>query len=124
MIASVIAGVFLIGGCHQESVPPAPPVTDAQLQALRAQYRQTDATARVGVVTSVLESANLASVSKVPTKDFVEGDIITFMDSNGNVLTLGTVEKVNVDNLAVKYSTPDKKGRVPAPGDVAARFIH
>jgi hypothetical protein len=124
MIASVVAGLFLFAGCGQEPEPIAPPVTDAQLQNLRSTYRQQDATARVGVVTAVLESEHLASVGKVPTRDFTEGDIITFMDSNGKVLTLGKVEAVNADNLAVKYETPDKNGRAPMRGDVAVRFIH
>jgi hypothetical protein len=123
-VGMILTGVFFTGGCHEEQEPIAPPVTDAQLQSMRMEFHQQYPTARVGVVTAVLESENLASVGKVPTKDFTEGDIITFMDSNGKTLTEGKVEAVNADNLAVKYETPGKKGRAPMRGDVAVRIIH
>jgi hypothetical protein len=124
LIFAIIPTLFLIA-CHQQEEPPAPPVTEAQLSELRSTYHSQDPNARVGVVTAVLESSNLASVGKVPVKDFTVGDIITFLDSNGKVLALGKVEAVNPDSLTVRYDiSGDKSYRAPAVGDVAARFIH
>ena len=122
IITALVTTILTLTGCGSHEEPPAPPVTDAQLASLRATYRQ-DPVARVGVVTAVLDSANLASVGKVPVKDFATGDIITFMDSNGKILTMGKVEAISHDTLTVRYDFPQKDGRVPAPGDVAARFI-
>ena len=122
LITSFVA-LIVIAGCHSGSESVAPPVTDAQLANLREVYRQAYPASHVGVVTAVLDSDNLASVAKVPVKDFTVGDIITFMDSNGKTLTMGKVEAVNADNLAVHYETPGKNGRAPVPGDVAVRLI-
>jgi hypothetical protein len=124
LITALVPALLALTACHHEEEPPAPPVTDAQLTELRNTYHSQDSQARVGVVTAVLESSNLASVGKVPVKDFAVGDIITFMDSNGKVLTLGKVEAINFDTVTVLYTPPTDKGtRAPAVGDVAARFI-
>jgi hypothetical protein len=91
---------------------------------MRDEYRRTDPDARVGLVTAVLAADNLASVSDVPVKDFSVGDIITFVDTNGKTLTMGTVEAISHNTLTVKYSNPGPKGAVPVEGDAAVRAIH
>jgi hypothetical protein len=102
----------------------APPVTPEQLAQMRDNYRRTDSDARVGLVTAVLPSSSLAAVGSVPAKDFTIGDIITFVDSNGKVLTMGKVEAINQNSLTVRYAAPGPQGRVPVEGDAAVRAIH
>jgi hypothetical protein len=123
-IIAALLGVFLgLSGCRSAPEPIASPVTPAQLAHLRELYK-TDPEARVGRVSAVRPSDNLAAVRDVPVKDFTLGDIITFMDSNGKVLVLGTVETINADSLTVRYEMPGPQSRAPAPGDVAVRAIH
>jgi hypothetical protein len=125
LTVAALAGLVLgFSGCSSSSAPPAPPVTPEQLTQLQQTYRNQRPDARVGEVTAVLSSSNLASISDVPVKDFTEGDIITFLDSNGKVLTMGKVEAVTENSLTVKYDPPGKGGREPAIGDVAVRLIH
>jgi hypothetical protein len=124
MIAALLAVWLGLSGCQPVSEPIAPPVTPAQLAHLQETYRKTDPEARVGRVTYVLASSNLAAVGSVPVADFTPGDVMTFMDSNGKVLVLGTVETVNANSLTVKYEQPGPKSRAPLEGDVAVRAIH
>jgi len=124
MIAVLLPAVLVLSGCPSAPLPLAPPVTAAQLAHLRETYHKTDPEARVGVVTAVLTSSNLAAVGSVPVADFTPGDVVTFMDSNGKVLVMGTVEAVNANSLTVKYEKPDPRSRAPVAGDVAVRAIH
>ena len=124
IIAALLAVFLGLSGCQSVPEPIAPPVTAWQLAQLRESYRKTDPEARVGRVTEVLTSANLAAVRDVPVGDFTLGDVITFMDSNGKVLVLGTVEVINANSLTVKYEKPDPASRAPMAGDVAVRAIH
>jgi hypothetical protein len=120
----VAAILVVLAGCSGSSLPPAPPVTAAQLAAIRDQYRQSDPEARVGVVTAVLPSANLASVGSLPAQDFTVGDVVSFIDSNQAVLTMGHVETINKSSIIVRYDPPDRHGREPLAGDMAVRAIH
>jgi hypothetical protein len=123
-IASLIAILFTVSGCLTPSKPIAPPVSDEQLAQLKRAYAAGHPDARVGEVTAVLTSDNLALVGKISAKDFSIGDIITFMDSNGQVLTMGHVEHVNKDDtITVRYEAPAKDSRAPLVGDVAVRLI-
>lgn len=124
MIAVLVFAMTGLSGCLSTSVSIAPPVSPEQLAQMRDDYRRTDRNARVGIVTAVLASANLASVGEVPVKDFTIGDIITFIDSNGKSLTLGHVEAINKNSLTVKYANPSADGRAPVEGDAAVRAIH
>jgi hypothetical protein len=114
----------ILAGCLSPDEPPAPPVTAGQLAVIRDQFSRTDPEARVGVVMAVLPSAHLASVGSVPTRDFTIGDVITFIDSNQKLLTMGHVEVVNQKSLTVRYDVPGEHGREPLVGDVAVRAIH
>jgi hypothetical protein len=125
LIVLALAGAMIsFSGCMSVAPPPAPPVTPEQLSQLRETYQSQDAEARVGEVTAVLPGSHLASVQNVPLKDFTEGDIITFLDSNGKILTMGKVEAISPNSLTVRYDPPQKDGREPAVGDVAVRAIH
>ncbi len=114
---------ILLAGCTYQE-PPAPPATEAQIAAIRSQFRRADPEARVGVVAAVLPSAHLASVGGVRVTDFTVGDIITFIDSNQKVLAMGHVETINPNTLTVRYDPPGENGRDPVPGDLAVRAIH
>jgi hypothetical protein len=123
VLIALLAGFFT--GCKSSPDPIAPPATPEQINQLRDTYRRTDREARVGVVTAVLTSSNLASVGSVPVKDFTIGDVITFLDSNGKTLTMGLVEAVKQNTLVIHYDNPtDKHGRAPVEGDIAVRAIH
>jgi hypothetical protein len=125
IIAALVLATVGPNGCGttaSESI--APPVSTGQLAQMRDEYRRTDPEARVGLVKSVLASDRLALVSEVPVKDFTVGDIISFVDSNGKVVTMGTVEAVNRNSLTVHYANPGPHGRPPTEGDAAVRAIH
>jgi hypothetical protein len=122
LVMAIVPVIF--AGCMSSSLPPAPPVTAVQLAAIRDQYRRSDPEARVGVVTAVLPSAHLASVGSIPARDFTAGDVVSFIDSNQALLTMGHVEVVNPNSLIVRYDPPAKTGREPLVGDMAVRAIH
>jgi hypothetical protein len=127
IIAALLFALIGLNGCPQAPEPIAPPVTSEQLAQMRQDFRREDREARVGLVTDVLASDNLASVGSLTPhdlQDFTLGDIITFIDSNGKVLTLGHVEAINRDSLTVRYSNSGSHGRAPVPGDAAVRAIH
>jgi hypothetical protein len=123
IIAMAIPVFLALGGCASQQHSIAPPATPEQLAAIRDEYRGSDPMARVGQVTDVLQSDHLALVGSVSVKDFAVGDVITFLDSNRQVLTLGTVEAINRSNITVRYEPPDKTGREPVIGDLAVRAI-
>lgn len=119
-----VALPMVLAGCLTPEVPIAPPATPAQLAVIRSQFRRADPEARVGLVTAVLPSSHLTSVANVPVTDFTVGDVITFIDSNQNVLAMGHVETINQTSLTVRYDPPSPPGRNPVPGDIAVRAIH
>jgi hypothetical protein len=123
----LIVAVMLVGCKSQAPAPtqppPPPPVTQQQFSQIRDSYQAANPNARVGLVTSVLPSANLAAVGDVPVADFKAGDFITFEDSQLNILTSGVVESTDGNVLTVKYDNPDAGGRIPAVGDLAIRAI-
>jgi len=116
--------------CQPQSSPvtrPALPTPTAQTVAqIRAQYAKIDPDARVGVVQGVLAANCLAAVGDVPVADLAAGDVITFLDNNGQTITMGhvvpAIEKDPV-YVYVKYDAPKAGGRVPAKGDIAVRAI-
>ena len=122
--ALLLAMMGLTGCLTSQSESIAPPVSPEQLAQMRDQFRRDDREARVGLVTAVLPSANLAAVGSIPVKDFTVGDIITFIDSNGKTLTLGNVEAINRNSITVRYANPARHGRAPVKGDAAVRAIH
>jgi len=122
--ALILIVPVLIAGCLTQQPEAAPPVSESQFITIRQQYMASDPMARVGLVIDVLPDAHLASVGSVPTKDFHEGDVITFIDSNQATLTMGHVETIDPKFLVVRYDPPGPKGRIPAVGDMAVRAIY
>ena len=123
IIAVTILVFITLSACAPQQLAIAPPATPEQLAAIRDEYRSSDPMARVGQVTDVLPADHLALVGSIAVKDFSVGDIITFLDSNRQVLTMGTVEAINRSNITVRYEPPDKTGREPVTGDLAVRAI-
>lgn len=89
-------------------------------EQLRRSYQQADPDARVGVVMAVRDELRLAAVGQVPVSDFRDGDTITFIDLNEQVLAHGTVASIEEGLLVVRYE-PAQDGRDPRVGDLAIR---
>lgn len=117
----------LLGGCAAKpKTPPAPPppsVNSARQTArdLQAAYRQSDPSARVGIVLAVKPDIQLAAVGDVPVKDFKSGDVVSFMDTNQQLVANGHVTDTDNDLLIVKYDVLLSGGRAPRAGDLAIR---
>jgi len=119
-IASLLS-VCVLAACYPES-PSNTPVSQSQYVAVRNDYQKHNPDARVGLVTAVLTSEHLASVGSVQVKDFAVGDIISFIDANGNTFAIGQVEAISNNRLDVRYQPP-ANGREPIAGDLAVRAI-
>jgi hypothetical protein len=120
----LLSSLLALSACGATHLAVAPPVSEGQLTQTRDEFRRGHPDSRVGLVTEVLAGAPLASVGSITPSDFSPGDVITFLDSNRQTLTLGYVEKINPDSITVRFSDPTSAGRVPVPGDMAVRFVH
>jgi hypothetical protein len=121
--AALLSVVLVVGCAHRNNKPrPLAPTTAAspeQIQALRDSYTKADPSARVGVVTAVLPSDNLAAVGDIPVGDLSNGDGFTFSDADNRPLTVGKVVAKTADAVHVKYETPEPTSRAPIVGDLA-----
>lgn len=111
---------MVLGGCSHSNNAH---YTQANIDQVRADFQKQDPDARVGVVTGVVGSSNIASVGQVVVHDFHRDDVITFIDSHGRILTTGRVEGANEGGLLVQYSPPADGQRAPDIGDLAVRAI-
>jgi hypothetical protein len=125
----IILGSTLLAavGCAKKKPPSKPspmPATTKQEQQIREDYFRAYPDSRVGVVTATLKHANgyFVSVGDVPTSDFREGEIITFVDPHRHVLTTGTVVRILPDTVHVLVDRPRGDGRMPGVGDVAIKL--
>jgi hypothetical protein len=113
----------LLTGCQ---TPPkdtaAPPADEETLRLIRQSFTATDPKAIVGLVTAVLPDQMYAAVGDVDVKDFNEGEVVTFIDSNKQPLVNGVIKKVTADALHVQYEKPATGSRAPKVGDLAVRF--
>ena len=123
----IILGSTLAVGCAKKKPPSKPsptPATTKQEQQIREDYFRAYPDSRVGVVTATLKHANgyFVSVGDVPTSDFREGEIITFVDPHRHVLTTGTVVRILPETVHVLVDRPRGDGRMPGVGDVAIKL--
>jgi hypothetical protein len=115
-------------GCAKKKPPSKPspmPATSQQVQQIRDDYFRAYPDSRVGMVTATLKHQNgyFVSVGDVPTKDFREGEIITFVDPTRHLLTTGTVVRILPDSVHVLVDRPHSGGgRMPGVGDVAIKL--
>ena len=125
LLAMVVVAAGLLSGCRadKEQQAPAPPATEDRVRMIRQSYQTIDPGARVGLVAETLPEYRLVAVSEMPVDEFREGDVVTFIDTNEEVLVNGRVVAKTDDALHVKYDEPSKPGqRAPQKGDMAVRF--
>ena len=67
---------------------------------------------------SLIQSGKLAALGEVSVDQFHRGDIITFIDSEMNVIDTGMVIKITSDQVHVRYDLPDAAHRQPRVGDL------
>ena len=128
LILVVVIASALTAGCAKKKPPSKPspmPATGRQVEQIRSDYFRAYPDSRVGVVTATLKHANgyFVSVGDVPTSDFREGEIITFVDPHRHVLTTGTVVRILPESVHVLVDRPrGGDGRMPGVGDVAIKL--
>jgi hypothetical protein len=121
LVAAFLAVFCTLPGCTSEGGPNEP-VSEEQYITVRNEYQKHNPDARVGLVTAVLADEHLASVGSVNVKDFSVGDIISFVDADGDIIATGQVEAITNNRLNVRY-TPPSISRNPIRGDLAVRAI-
>jgi hypothetical protein len=122
MVVTLLAGALLAGCQAQPKETVAPPADEQTLTLIRQSFTATDPKAIVGLVIAVLPDQMYAAVGDVDVKDFTEGEVITFIDTNKKPLVNGVVKKVTEDALDVRYEMPAVGSRAPMKGDLAVRF--
>lgn len=123
MAAAVCAAVALgsIGCKSKPKAEPLPPPPDAmQVSVIREQFATAFPTAKVGVVSHVLDDHPYLRVEEIDTTGLKTGDLLTIIDSTQTPIAYATVEKVtDGTSLAAKF---DAGQRRPMVGDVAVKF--
>jgi hypothetical protein len=123
VVLAVFAASFLgfIAGCQNKpaQTDDAPPVSEVDAASVRERYMRMNPNNRVGVVTAVRESSNLAAVGDLPLQDFGIGDPIVFVDAREQPFNSGKVVNATADALHVQYQ-PDQ--RAPRVGELAVRL--
>jgi len=126
-LAAGLLAFCAIVGCEPlppETPPPAQshPFSQQEMVSRRESLRKLKPDARVGLVKSVLGSNSTAGIGDVDVKDFTKGDVISFIDSNDNTVSMGSVIGVEGNLLIVHYDV-NAGGRAPLEGDLAIRMI-
>jgi hypothetical protein len=118
-ILALFAAVTMAGCATKPAPAPSMPVSSDTLQSLEASFKAVDPNARLASVTDVLSDAGFARLGEATAADFPVGTTVALIDSNRNVLAMGTV--VKADNVIdVEYQVTGARG--PAVGDVAVRY--
>lgn len=125
IVPALVMCVGILGGCHFKQPPPPPPPAPAtadMLQSMRESYQRVDPSARVGMVSAVDSATRLAAVKDLPVQDFREGNAVTFVDSQQQVIGQGRVVNVAGDTVYVRYEPATGPGqRAPKAGDIMVR---
>jgi len=126
-ILAIVTMAAALTACQPQTPPQAGPIykvpTAQTVAQIRRQYAKIDPDARVGVVKGVRDANCLAAVGDMPVEDIAVGDIITFLDANGQIITMGHVEAIDKDLVLVKYEILRQQGGIPVKGDIAVRAI-
>ena len=119
----MIAAPLLLPGCQSKPKEPlsepTPPVATAdKIAAIRESIQKGQPGSLVG---QVIETSTVygpyAAVADLPVQDVKVGQVITFVDGDGNPINNGVVMAVVGDMLHVKY---DPAGKRPVQkGDLA-----
>jgi len=122
-VTFALVSTALLSGCSSNNKPASAPASRETLNMIREQMAAADPNAMVGLVSEVEKSGKpFAAVTDLPTKDFHEGEPLTFIDSNRQYLTNGIVRRITDDTLHVEWVKPGPDGRAPRAGDLAIRF--
>jgi len=124
-----VFAILMLMGCQSspqaaptvQAAPPPTPLKDWEFSSIKNSYLKASPQLKIGMVTAVLPSEHLAAVGKVNVKDFVVGDVLSFVDSNGTSITLGKIEGIEHNRLEIRYQPPQNGQRDPAPYDLAIR---
>ena len=114
MLLALALGAF--AGC-QTQTPATPVPTDQTIDSVQDWYQQELPNAPIGRVVEVAADYQLAAVGNVVHLDRVkEGDRVTFVDINKEIVAHGHVARVNVPYVDVKYDSDSS--RPPRQGDI------
>jgi ABC-type amino acid transport substrate-binding protein len=116
-----LAGALLAGCQAPTKVLPSHPVSSEVLAQLQAEFAQADAGARVGSVDDVKADVMYVAVGQISGSDFPIGTAVAIIDSNKQVIALGTVKQTFESTVHVKYEKKSGQ-RDPKVGDAAVKF--
>ena len=111
-------------GCASNKQTTAQPgaVDPMLLAQIRQDMRATDPGTVVGVVTQVLENRDYAAVSDLPLEELGVGQPMTFIDTNRQLITHGTIRRITLTEAHVEFEQPIGANRRVRVGDIAIRF--
>jgi hypothetical protein len=119
----IAAAPLVLCGCqsHPKEPPPEPPppvATADKIAAIRESIQKGQPGSLVGQVIAVSTVYGpYAAVADLPVQDVKVGQVVTFLDADGNPINNGTVMAIVGDTLHVKY---DPAGKRPVQaGDLA-----
>src|SRR5437870_5559983 len=102
LIAATLFGGLSAGCQNKPKANQSPPEAVAgrdTIQAIRESYQRVNPSARVGVVVRMLPESSLAAVGDIPVNEFHQGDPLTFVNANTDVIAVGSVVNVGGETL-------------------------
>lgn len=116
-----LAGVMLVGCNSSTKSMPSHAISAESLEQLRAEFTRADPGARVGGVDDVKEPVMYLAIGQIRGADFPVGSVVAVIDSNKQVIAVGTVEQTFDSTVHVKYEKKTGQ-RSPMVGDAAVKF--
>ena len=124
-----LVSATLLTGCAEPAPKLAPlaavvPASPAQAVDLQAQFMKLQPNARVGHVSAINASANIAAVGGIKVGDVRLGDSVQFLNASFQTIANGTVTSADTTHpdypfLIVEYKALPT-GRYPVVGDLVA----
>ena len=116
----------LTSGCkrtHEPAAQAAPARSEQRIAEVRESLVRQNPSAIVGPVVEALPAKRLAAIADVPVEQFRRGDIITFVNTNVDVIDTGRVVNITKDQVHVRYDTPGPGQREPKVGDLGVLVV-
>jgi hypothetical protein len=116
-ILALVCGLATLGGCATKPAEPTQPkIAPAErVAAMRESVEKSKPGSQVGQVLITFEQ--YAAVTDINVADVKLGQVVTFVDIDGNPVNAGTVARIVDSNLHVKF---DPNGKRPVQkGDLA-----
>ncbi len=120
--AAALLVLGMLGGCQPAQNPDemAQHPNPQTLDKIQAAYAQQAPDMPVGRVADVVPDARMAAVDHVTrARDLQEGDSVTFVDAQGQIVTHGHIVRINKPFVDVRYDAEGK--RAPRPGDLMVK---